>query len=127
MTQREGALTVRERSWAAQRVRYLVLRVTGVMLAVLVLGHFALTHIVHDVATTNSAFISRRWSSTLWVAWDGLMLAAAFAHGAAGLLAVVRDLQTSPTSRRTWLRGLLGGTFLLMLLGAATLGYGAAG
>ena len=125
MTHTDSAPRLRESSWVAQRVRYLLLRVTGVMLAVLVLGHFALTHIVHDVAQTGSAFITQRWSSLLWIAWDGLMLGAAFAHGAAGLLVVVRDMQPRPGPRRAWLRGLLGVTFLLMILGAATLVYGA--
>lgn len=126
MTPTGTAQRLRDPGWVAQRVRYLLLRVTGIMLTVLVLGHFALTHIVHDVAETDSVFIAQRWSSALWVAWDGLMLGAAFAHGAAGLLVVVRDVQTRPGPRRTWLTGLLGLTFLLMILGAATLVYGAA-
>jgi succinate dehydrogenase hydrophobic anchor subunit len=127
MTQQETRSTpaLRNPSWVSQRVRYLVLRLTGVMLAVLVLGHFALTHIVYDVAATNAAFIAQRWSSALWVAWDGLMLGAAFAHGAAGLLVIVRDVRTGRSSRRIWLTTLLGLTFLLLILGAATLAYGA--
>ena len=51
-------------------VDYVLLRVTGVLLSVLVLGHFVVTHFVTDVARDDSAFVSRRLSSVLWVVWD---------------------------------------------------------
>lgn len=124
MTQ-QPAPVVQDRTWLAQRSRYFVLRVTGVLLTVLVLGHFALTHIVHDVAETDSSFIAERWSSALWVTWDGLMLGAAFVHAVAGLLVVVRDLKTDRAARRRWLTVLLGLSLVLLILGATTLTYGA--
>jgi len=40
---------------------YVMVRVTGLMLAVLILGHFAVTHIITDVPETRSHFVSRRW------------------------------------------------------------------
>ncbi len=124
---RQSQQRVENRRIAGQRSRYLILRVTGVMLAVLVLGHFALTHIVHDVAETDSSFIVERWSSVLWVAWDGLMLGAAFAHAAAGIIVVVRDVQTNRGARRIWLAAILGVSLLLLILGAVTLTFGALG
>lgn len=116
---------LQDRHWVAQHSRYVVIRVTGVLLAVLALGHYGLTHIVYDVAETDASFIAERWSSMLWIVWDGLMLGTALLHAAAGLVVVVRDYQTDRVSRRTWLVGLVGLTVILMLIGTATLTYGA--
>lgn len=102
-------------------VRYLVIRVTGVLLAVLALGHFAVTHIATDVAATDSAFIARRWSSLLWLLWDAMLLACALAHAAAGLVAAVRDYRSDPAAQRRWISALTGLSAVLFLIGAAVL------
>jgi succinate dehydrogenase hydrophobic anchor subunit len=83
---------------------YLVVRLTGVALAVLVLGHFALTHVVTDVAETDSGFVAERWASALWVGWDWTMLGAALARGGAGVWIIVDD--HTPDARRRRLRRL---------------------
>lgn len=116
----------RRRSQVNERGRYLTIRVTGVMLAVLALGHFGLTHIVNDVAETDSSFIARRWSSVLWVTWDGLLLGTTLLHAAAGLVTIVRDYRTG-ASRRTWLLGSLGLVLVLLVIGTATLTFGVLG
>jgi succinate dehydrogenase hydrophobic anchor subunit len=90
----------------SRAVAYLVVRVTGVLLAVLVLGHFALTHVFNDVADTGSAFVGRRWASAFWLAWDWLMLGAAFAHGGAGAWVITDDYTRDPEARR-WRRRLI--------------------
>lgn len=119
---------VRERRpQLSERGRYLTIRVTGVMLAVLALDHFGLTHIVNDVAETDSSFIARRWSSVLWVTWDGLLLGTTLLHAGAGLVTVVRDYRTGQASRRTWLLGLLGLILVLLVIGATTLTFGVLG
>jgi succinate dehydrogenase hydrophobic anchor subunit len=68
---------------------WVVVRVTGLLLAVLVLGHFAVTHVLTDVGETGSAFVAERWRSAVVLGWDWLMLAAAVLHGAAGLRLVI--------------------------------------
>jgi succinate dehydrogenase hydrophobic anchor subunit len=117
----------RDRGWATQRGRYLTIRVTGVMLAVLALGHYGLTHIVNDVAETDSSFVARRWASVLWVTWDGLLLGTALLHAAAGLMAVLRDYRTERSSRRSWTTAMLGLTLVLLIIGSATITYGVLG
>lgn len=94
------------------------------MLAVLALGHYGLTHIVNDVAETDASFVARRWSSVLWVTWDGLLLGTALLHAAAGTMAVLRDYRTERSSRRTWTIAMLGLTLVLLIIGAATITYG---
>lgn len=104
---------------------YLLVRVTGVLLAVLVTGHFAATHIVNDVAATDASFIAQRWSSALWVTWDALLLACALAHGASGVWVAIDDY-ARPRKRRPWRALLVAGTTVLFALGAAVLVIAAA-
>lgn len=79
---------------------FLVMRTTAVLLAVLVLGHFAVTHLVTDVAQTGSSFVLRRWSSALWLAWDWTMLAAALAHAGAGIWLMIDEQAPGVVLRR---------------------------
>lgn len=88
------------RGTSGRLAAYLLIRLTGVLLAVLVLGHFTVTHITTDVADTGSTFVARRWHSALWLTWDWLMLAAALAHAACGLWVVVDDYVPGAVARR---------------------------
>lgn len=88
------------RGGRSRAAAYLVVRLSGVILAVLVLGHFALTHVINDVADTGSAFVARRWGSALWLAWDWTMLGAAFVHGGAGVWIVIDDHTPDRARRR---------------------------
>jgi succinate dehydrogenase / fumarate reductase membrane anchor subunit len=82
---------------------WVAMRGTGLLLSVLVLGHLLFVHLLTDVAQTSSSFVARRWSGGLWVTWDGIMLTAAFLHGAIGMTTVVRDYTGNQLSRRAWL------------------------
>jgi succinate dehydrogenase hydrophobic anchor subunit len=106
---------------AERAALYILVRVTGLLLAILVLGHFTLTHIVHDVADTNAAFVTRRWSSVLWIAWDWLMLAAAITHGAAGLWIAIDDYSSATTARRRRHHVLLGISTVALAVGTLTI------
>jgi succinate dehydrogenase / fumarate reductase, membrane anchor subunit len=109
---------VERRAGRSRAVAYLVVRVTGALLAVLVLGHFALTHVVEDVADTGSAFIGRRWASAFWLLWDWAMLGAAFAHAGAGVWVVIDDYTPDPTRRRDRRRLLVAGCAALWAIGS---------
>jgi succinate dehydrogenase / fumarate reductase membrane anchor subunit len=98
-------------------VDYVLLRATGVVLSVLVLGHFAVTHFVTDVADDDSAFVARRLSSVLWVTWDSAMLAAALAHGALGVRLALADY-ASGRRRRVAQRSVVAIATVLFVLGA---------
>jgi succinate dehydrogenase hydrophobic anchor subunit len=82
---------------------WIAMRGTGLLLSVLVLGHLLFVHLLTDVSKTGASFVERRWSSTLWVVWDGTMLTAALLHGAIGVTTVIRDYTRTRLSRRTWL------------------------
>jgi succinate dehydrogenase / fumarate reductase membrane anchor subunit len=100
---------------------FVLVRLTGLALSVLVLGHFALTHIVNDVAETDSAFVARRWDSALWVTWDWLMLVCAVAHGAAGVWVAIDDYTPEIAGRRRRHRVLLGLSAVALALGTITI------
>lgn len=100
---------------------WVLVRVTGLLLTVLVLGHFAITHILTDVADTNAAFVGRRWGSALWLVWDWLMLAAALSHGGIGIWIAIEDYAGNLTLRRLLHRLLVAVTAVLFVLGTATI------
>lgn len=110
-----------------QRGLYLTIRVTGALLAVLALGHYGLTHIVHDVADTDAAFITDRWSSALWIVWDGLLLGTALLHAVAGVSTVIRDHRPDAASAKRWILVSVGVTTLLFITGVASLTYSVIG
>jgi succinate dehydrogenase / fumarate reductase membrane anchor subunit len=116
------ARAAEERS--TQLVDYVLLRATGVVLSVLVLGHFAVTHFVTDVAHDDSAFVARRLSSALWIAWDSTMLAAALAHGTIGIRLALADY-TAGRKRRLLHRAVVAVATVLFVLGAIAIGRAA--
>jgi succinate dehydrogenase hydrophobic anchor subunit len=105
------------RSFISRELSYIALRTTGLLLAVLALGHFMITHITNDVAETDSSFVISRWSSTLWVVWDVLLLTSALIHAFAGLAVIVHDYSKNPESRARKLRLLSILVMLLLVIG----------
>ncbi|MDH4281328.1 MAG: hypothetical protein OEV36_01625 [Myxococcales bacterium] len=81
-------------------VAFVLIRLTALILAVLVLGHFAVTHLLTDVAETNSNFVARRWSEALWLAWDAVMLVFALVHVGSGMWLMIDERVPSRGSRR---------------------------
>lgn len=101
------------------RSTYVLIRGTGLLLVVLALGHFALTHIITDVAETDGGFIGRRWANVGWVIWDAALLLAALAHAGAGLRAIIRDY--APSRARALFAGSIAILCAFFALGVATL------
>ena len=100
---------------------YLAVRITGLVLAVLVLGHFALPPVGTDVADADADFVARRWASALWVTWDLTMLFTAILHGAAGVWIAIEDYTADAGRRRGRHAALLAASTLLALIGTATI------
>lgn len=101
----QGPLDGRRRSTArlASSAAWVAMRGTGVLLSVLVLGHLLFVHLLTDVSRTGATFVARRWSSALWITWDGTMLTAALLHGTIGAATVIRDYTRRSTVRRAWM------------------------
>lgn len=100
---------------------WLTIRLTALLLAVLVLVHFAVTHLQFDVAETDSRFVAERWRSGLVVAMDWLMLVAAVLHGGTGAWIVIDELESRPGRRRALRAALAGAALAMLTLGTWTL------
>jgi succinate dehydrogenase / fumarate reductase membrane anchor subunit len=86
---------------------WLFMRLSGVVLVVLVLGHLIIQLVVDGgVSKISFAFVAGRWASPFWQGWDLLMLWLAMLHGANGLRTVINDYAERPATR-LWLKSIL--------------------
>jgi succinate dehydrogenase / fumarate reductase membrane anchor subunit len=94
------------------------MRVSGIVLVVLVLGHFTIVHILgQGVDRVNFAFVSGRWSSPFWQTWDWTMLFLGLLHGANGMNIVIEDMIQRRSAKVALKSTLYMVTLILMLLG----------
>jgi succinate dehydrogenase membrane anchor subunit len=94
------------------------MRVSGIVLIFLVLGHFTIVHILgQGVDRVNFAFVSGRWSSPFWQTWDWTMLFLGLLHGANGMNIVIEDMVRRHSARIALKSTLYTVTLILMLLG----------
>jgi succinate dehydrogenase / fumarate reductase membrane anchor subunit len=94
------------------------MRLSGIVLVVLVLGHFTIVHILGDgVDRVDFAFVSGRWSSPFWQTWDWTMLFLGLLHGANGMKVVIEDYVRRDGARAALKSVLYLTTFVLLLLG----------
>ncbi len=100
---------------------WLTIRLTALLLAVLVLVHFGVTHLEFDVAETDSRFVAERWRDGLVVATDWLMLVAAVLHGGAGAWIVAGEVVAGERRRRALRAGLVVLAGAMLALGTRTL------
>ena len=92
------------------------MRVSGLALVFLALAHFAITHIVNDVAETDFRFVEARWRNPLWRVFDWALLSLALLHGLNGLRYIIDDYVRKPDARagvKAVLYTLTGGLFFL--------------
>ncbi len=67
------------------------MRLSGVALLFLVLGHMLLMHLLVGVNRIDFGFVAARWSGLGWRAYDLTMLLLAMAHGALGVRGLAYD------------------------------------
>ena len=95
---------------------WLFMRVSGLVLIFLVLGHLFIMNILDGgVQRINFAFVAGRWSSPFWQVWDLLMLWLAQLHGGNGLRVIINDYADRDTSR-IWLKSALYASMVLILV-----------
>ncbi|MFH8347971.1 succinate dehydrogenase hydrophobic membrane anchor subunit [Streptomyces sp. NPDC018045] len=97
---------------------WLFMRLSGIVLVVLVLGHLLLQLVLDGgVSKIGFAFVAGRWASPFWQVWDLVMLWLAMLHGANGLRTVINDYAQRDNTR-FWLKMLLyTATVFTVLLG----------
>jgi succinate dehydrogenase / fumarate reductase membrane anchor subunit len=90
-----------------ERAAWLFMRLSGLFLVILVLGHLFIMNILDGgVHRINFGFVAGRWSSPFWQLWDLAMLWLAMLHGTNGLRVVIGDYANRPQTR-FWLTNLL--------------------
>jgi succinate dehydrogenase / fumarate reductase membrane anchor subunit len=96
------------------------LRLSGLLLVVLALGHFAIMHVLHSILEVDYDFAVRRWAIPAWRIYDWLLLALTLLHGFDGLRVVVNEYVHVPTLRRAAQAAVALLTVAFLLLGTYT-------
>ena len=95
---------------------WVFMRVSGLLLVVLVLGHLLIMNILDGgVQRINFAFVAGRWASPFWQTWDLAQLWLAQLHGTNGLRTVINDY-AERDGTRFWLKTLLYSSSVLILM-----------
>ena len=104
---------VRGRRTNFELYSWLFMRLSGIVLIFLVLGHLLIMNILDGgVHRINWGFVAGRWASPFWQIWDLLMLWLAEIHGANGLRTIINDYSRRPGTR-FWLQLLLAASVVL--------------
>src|SRR5919204_3753429 len=98
---------------------WLFMRLSGIVLVVLVLGHLLIQLVLDGgVSKIGFAFVAGRWASPFWQAWDLIMLWLAMLHGANGLRTVINDYAERANTRLRLKALLYTATVFTILLGS---------
>ena len=98
---------------------WVFMRVSGVILLFLALGHLALMHLINDVDDISYAFVASRYAHWVWRDYDLSMLWLAMLHGIAGMRIIILDYVHPAAWRRLALGLVYAGCGGLLLVGTA--------
>ena len=109
----------RERFW------WYFMRLSGLALVLLALGHMFIMHVLVVMTGTeiDFAFVQSRWGTPFWRIYDLLLLVLAFVHGANGARVVIGDYVTHRTARGLLVGLLLAISIVWLLLGIAVIAF----
>ena len=101
-----------------EMLAWLFMRLSGVVLVVLILGHLLIMLVLDGgVSKIGFAFVAGRWASPFWQGWDLLMLWLAMLHGANGMRTIVNDYVTNAKVRKVLVTSLWVVAGFMILLG----------
>ena len=79
------------------------MRISGLLLVFLALGHLLITHILNNVEAVNYKFVADRWADPniglVWRFWDVTMIGLAVLHGCNGLREILVEYIAGPGRR----------------------------
>jgi succinate dehydrogenase / fumarate reductase, membrane anchor subunit len=83
---------VKPRGGGFELAVWYLMRITGIGLFVLALGHFLILHLLYDPSRENADFITAvRWSSLFWRVFDWTLLMLVLFHAFMGVRTVILD------------------------------------
>ncbi len=97
---------------------WLFMRVSGVVLLFMALGHLAIMHIIHNVEVIDYQFVVRRYATPFWRTYDLVMLWLALIHGLNGVRTLVEDYVRTRGWRVVSLASLYVVGFVFLALGS---------
>lgn len=82
----------RPQSSGSERTIWYLMRLSGLALFVLALGHFLILHLLFDPANQSATWIAdHRWNSIFWRAFDWTLLQMVLFHAFMGVRTVLAD------------------------------------
>jgi succinate dehydrogenase / fumarate reductase, membrane anchor subunit len=94
------------------------MRVSGILLILLALGHFGYMHLLNGVEKINYAFVAQQYRTPFWRAYDLLLLSLALVHGSNGGRTLIDDYIHARGWRALLLAALYTAAFFFLVIGA---------
>jgi succinate dehydrogenase / fumarate reductase membrane anchor subunit len=109
----------RERFW------WYFMRLSGLALVILALGHMFIMHVLVEITggEIDFAFVQSRWGTPFWRIYDLLLLLLAFIHGVNGARVVIGDYVTNRTGRSLVIGIFLAISAVWLVLGMAVIAF----
>ena len=67
------------------------MRISGILMVLLLLGHLFVMHIINSVDKIDYQFVAQRFSTPFWRVYDLLLISLALFHGLNGARTVIND------------------------------------
>jgi len=102
-----------------ERFMWYFMRISGLALVLLALGHMLIMHVLVQLTgdEINFAFVTSRWGSPFWRIYDLLLLVLALIHGVNGARIIIGDYVARGGVRNLILIGLGVLTFVWLMMG----------
>ena len=84
-----------------ERYAYLFMRMSGLALLILAVGHMIIQHVLNSSGNLTLIFVAEQWNSWGWKAYDIFLLLFAIPHGINGLRNVLEDYIHNPGIMKT--------------------------
>jgi succinate dehydrogenase / fumarate reductase membrane anchor subunit len=97
------------------------MRISGVALLVLALGHLLVMHIINNVDNIDFRFVAERYATPFWRTYDLVMLWLALIHGLNGIRTLLGDYVRPQGWRVFSLAALYVLGFIVLALGTLTI------
>jgi succinate dehydrogenase / fumarate reductase membrane anchor subunit len=84
-----------------ERYAYLFMRMSGLALLILAVGHMMIQHVLNSSGNLTLMFVADQWNTWGWKAYDIFLLLFAIPHGINGLRNVLEDYIHNPGLMKT--------------------------